>query len=163
MPPPVCIKFDIQPPLLSWCHFVLCPPLIFQPPPPPHPLQVIIAQSLIIHSSKRFHFRAHHGAKTNLLNLQHAIIPALHCNDPLIKGWQINLRVSRPLLSCTICLKLPLPVIQCLGNRLYLVLRNSQSSFPLTAYFSILSELGLHLLKLPMHRDEEDELDSDAR
>ena len=54
-------------------------------------------------------------------------------------------------------------MLQCLGNRLYLVLRNSQSSFPLTAHFSILSELGLRLLKLPMHRDEEDELESHAR
>ena len=89
---------------------------------------------LIFHSLKRFQFGAHQGTKTNLLNLQRAIIPALHCNDPLFKGWQISLRVSRPLLSCTICLYLILSVLQCLGNRLYLVLRNSQSSFPLTAH-----------------------------
>ena len=44
MPPPVCIKFYIQPPLSLVVIFSYVPPLIFQPPPP---FQVIIAQSLI--------------------------------------------------------------------------------------------------------------------
>ena len=40
MPPPYVFEFYFHP--LYCCHFLLCPPLIFQPPPP---LQVIIAQS----------------------------------------------------------------------------------------------------------------------
>ena len=49
MPPPVCIKFYIQPPLWLVAIFSYAPPLISNgpPPTPPQPaLHVIIAQSL---------------------------------------------------------------------------------------------------------------------
>ena len=43
MPPLYVLNFTPTPPL-SCCHFLLCPPLIFQTAPPP---KVIIAQSLM--------------------------------------------------------------------------------------------------------------------
>ena len=52
--PPLCVlNFTSNPPLSLVVILSYDPPLVFQPPPP-HPLQVIIAQSLIFRDTMHF-------------------------------------------------------------------------------------------------------------